>query len=101
MQNKNMYYGKEGEPIPFEAWVELWQAGDRSVARTVVCDGAAVVCTSWLGIEGMVYETLVQGVDGDEATLRADNMQDALQNHLAAVREAVNDYWNKNKEVQA
>lgn len=72
------YFGYDGKPISFDEWLKLWQ-GNRRVARDEKDD--VLVMTSYLGMEGAVFETLVR-VGGEDAEIqRSDNLEAARKMH--------------------
>ncbi len=73
-----VYYNWDG--IPFEEWAALWQ-GNRTVARDV--KGEILVVTSFLGIDGMIFETLVRIGDKEVEMVRTRNEHDAMWMHMA------------------
>lgn len=79
------YYDYEGFPISFEEWRELWQ-GNRRVARNQ--SGETVVVTSFLGLEGMVFETMVVVGDEEVEMVRTRCLDDAKEMH-----ERMKDKW--------
>jgi hypothetical protein len=86
------HYGKDGEPISFRAWAELFGQEDyKRVAETTV--GSYWVSTVWLGINHnfmgdppLIFETMVfNTVDGsladDKYMERYSTIQQAEQGH--------------------
>jgi hypothetical protein len=81
------YYDRNGDPISFERWFELWHEDYKRVAFDSV--GDVEVSTVWLGLNHsflpdsppIIFETMVFGGPNDEDQERYSTEEEAIEGH--------------------
>ena len=81
------YYDRNGNPISFKQWAELWTPENKRVAFARV--GDVEVSTVWLGLDHgfnpagppVIFETMVFGGPHSEDQERYCTEEDALDGH--------------------